>query len=815
MSFDNLDSSNRPPGAPDGTFTAADDDQRYRLIAESTRDLILVLDRTGVIVWASPSHLHVLGRAIASVVGHHVGEFLHPDDRERQRQVFAQRVESRGARRAEFRVQHMNGTYIPFESLGVPVLDARGETDSVIISARDITDRKAAEHRLQQIVQVLPAIVWTTDRDLNITSSDGAALPTTGIARGEMLGKSLRTVLEGDPVLQRALEAHEKVLAGASFSFETQWRGRDLLVTMEPLRDESGGLTGVVGIALDTTDQKIAERRYRTLFERNVAGVFRSTVSGRMLECNQAFARIFGYESPDEVLTAPAFDLYFTREDREALLNLLRTRGEAVNFESRLRRQDGTAVWVLMHERLVPNDDGEDTLEGTVVDITAKKLAEERIEYQAFHDSLTGLPNRFLFNDRLTHALAQARRHQRSAAVLFLDVDHFKIINDTMSHNAGDELLKAVAARLSAAIRVEDTVARIGGDEFVFIISELATGDAVASAAKVAEKVLETLRGHFMINGREIFISGSVGIAISPADGEDLDSLVKNADSAMYRAKELGRNGYQFHTPHSQRRAEVRLTLESGLRRALERDEFFLMYQPQVSLRTGKINGFEALLRWNRPSLGIVPPKDFIPLAEEIGLIVPIGEWVLWTASRQMRAWHLVGYPHLRLAVNLSPRQFQHDGLAAMVQRVLTETEMPADRLELEITETLSIHDSDLTFGRLTHFRSMGMSAALDDFGTGYSSLSHLRVLPIDTVKIDRSFIAEMTPGRPELAIVQAVITMAHSLHLRVVAEGVETEAQRNTLTDLGCDDMQGYIFSRPLHAVEAESLLREERLRG
>ena len=392
--------------------------------------------------------------------------------------------------------------------------------------------------------------------------------------------------------------------------------------------------------------------------------------------------------------------------------------------------------------------------------------------------------------------------------MLFLDLDHFKLINDTMAHSAGDELLRQVAERLTACLRADDTVARLGGDEFVFILPELDRADAAHGAAYVAEKVLAEVRRPFVIQARELFVTASIGIAIAPHDATDVETLVKNADSAMYRAKDLGRNTYQFHTPTAQRRAEVRLTLETALRRAVDRDELFLVYQPQVELATGRISGFETLLRWNRPGVGVVEPKDFIPLAEEIGSIVPIGEWVLATACRQMRKWHEAGHPELRLAVNLSARQFQHEKLTKMVEDVLAETGFDANRLELEITESLSIRDVDLTIGRLSHFRNLGIRASLDDFGTGYSSLGHLRFLPIDSVKIDRSFIVDLRDDGPDRMIVQAIVTMAQSLKLRVVAEGVETEEQRRILTELGCDELQGFVFSRPLCIAEVAKLL-------
>src|SRR5205085_4354562 len=414
-----------------------------------------------------------------------------------------------------------------------------------------------------------------------------------------------------------------------------------------------------------------------------------------------------------DIAGMPTCELYYNPIDRDEVITMLEARGELRNFERKFRRRDGHIVWALLNETLVhPQLGGDDILEGTIIDITARKLAEERMQYQAFHDSLTDLPNRFLLNDRLAVVLRQAKRHGRSAAVMFLDLDHFKLINDTMAHTAGDELLRAVSDRLTSCLRADDTVARIGGDEFVFILNEV---DQAAGAAKVAQKVLEAVRAPITIAGRELFVTASIRISIYPHDGVDSDTLVKNADSAMYRAKELGRNMYQFHTPVTQQRAEVRLTLETALRRALERNEFELYYQPQVEVATGQIVRLEALIRWNQPGFGLVEPKHFIPLAEEIGSIVPIGEWVLRTACKQLRDWQQRGFPSLGVSVNLSPRQFQHERLTAVVEEALEESDLDPRFLELEITESLSMRDSDLTVGRLTHFRAMGIRVSLDD----------------------------------------------------------------------------------------------------
>jgi diguanylate cyclase (GGDEF)-like protein/PAS domain S-box-containing protein len=661
------------------------------------------------------------------------------------------------------------------------------------------------EDGLRTIVDQLPATVWTIDADMRVTSSMGGGLRDLGIEPDQLVGRTLDDVYAGDERLESMLSLHRRALAGETIQNEQRWGVRDLYFRLQPLVDDLGTRLGALGISFDITGQKRAERRYQALFERNLAGVFRSTVSGDLIECNEAFARIFGYSASEEMRGSRTTELYCDATDRSDVIASLRSRGELRNFELRLRRRDGEVVWTLLNEMLVRGEAGEeDVLEGTIIDITARKLAEERMQYQAFHDSLTDLPNRFLFNERLNLVIAQARRHRRKAAVMFIDLDDFKLINDTMAHTAGDELLRGVAERLKACLRADDTVARIGGDEFVFIIPE--TGGS-AAAARAADRILESVRQPFVIHGRELFVSASVGIAMFPNDGQDAETLVKNADSAMYRAKEGGRNQFQFYTPLSQHRAEVRLTLETALRHALEREELFLLYQPQVEIATGRIIRFEALLRWLRPGVGVIEPAEFIPLAEEIGTIVPIGEWVLRTACAQLRKWQDAGLDS-GISVNLSPRQFQHDRLTRLIEDVLADTRADPRGVEVEITESLSMRDSDLTVSRLSYFRSLGMRVALDDFGSGYSSLAHVRYLPIDTVKIDRSFITGLDEIAAEKTIVQAIVTMAHALKMRVVAEGVETEAQRDILAELECDDIQGFVYSRPLPVDAATKLL-------
>jgi diguanylate cyclase (GGDEF)-like protein len=437
---------------------------------------------------------------------------------------------------------------------------------------------------------------------------------------------------------------------------------------------------------------------------------------------------------------------------------------------------------------------------------------EEHIRQMAYSDSLTGLPNRELFNELLHQALAQANRHRRPLAVLFLDLDRFKLINDTLGHAVGDQLLQSAARRLRECCRREgDIVARRGGDEFIILLPEL---DDLQEPARVAQKIVDAFGQVFVLPEHALFISTSVGVSVFPHDGRDEETLIRNADLAMYRAKEAGRNRYHLYTPAMDVQASRRLTLESGLRQALARGEFLLYYQPKVNIRTGQIASIEALARWRHPEFGMVPPAQFIPMAEETGVIVPIGEWVLYTACAQNKAWQKAGLPPLRISVNLSPRQFQQVDLAEMVERVLAATELEPRWLELEVTESLMLHDEEQAIVLLRRLSELGVQISIDDFGTGYSTFSYIKKLPIHTLKIDQSFVSDIDSNQNDAAIVTAMIRMAQSLQLNVIAEGVETEEQRFLLDALDCPEMQGHLYSQPMPAVELGKFLERLLLR-
>jgi diguanylate cyclase (GGDEF)-like protein/PAS domain S-box-containing protein len=716
------------------------------------------------------------------------------------------------ARRGPHQYRHRtkDGTVLDVEVTSFEFIS--GGRRSRLAIAQDITERKRAEDQLRiseeryrELFENAHDLVYTHDLEGRITAMNLAGVRISGYTNEELLGMPIQNLVVPDQI-EHGLEQMRKKLRGETQStfYELEILAKDghrvplELSTRLVYRD--GQPIGVQGIGRDMTDRKANEARYRVLFERNLAGVYRTTTDGRILDCNEACARIFGYGSREEFLTAEATDFYADRNERERVVQILRAQGSLSNTELRLRRRDGSVVWVLENVTLLNGD----TLEGTIIDITDRKHAQEQMEYQAYHDSLTGLPNRLLFRDRITVALAHAKRSGRNAAVMFLDLDQFKLVNDTLGHTVGDRLLQAIGSRLVNCVRAEDTVARMGGDEFTILLADLIDR---RGAAAVAQKVLEAVRHPVHVDQHELYVTTSIGMAIFPDDGPDAETLLKNADRAMYRAKDLGRDNFQFATPEFFDAADTRLVLERSLHHALDRDEFEVHYQPMVEIATGRVVAAEALVRWRHPEHGLMQPEEFIPIAEETQLIVPLGAWVLRTACAQMKKWHDAGHRSLRVAVNLSPRQFQDQQLTSVVERILADTGFPPTFLDLEITESTAMQNAELSLSILGRLKEMGIRISIDDFGTGYSSLSYLKRFPIDTVKIDQHFVRDLT--NDDMAIISAVISMARALNLRIIAEGVETEEQLAFLRREQCSEMQGFLFSQPLSAAEFEATLR------
>ena len=583
------------------------------------------------------------------------------------------------------------------------------------------------------------------------------------------------------------------------------------------VKDSLGNLLGIEGIIQDITDRKQAfqalreaERRYRSLFDNAIEGIFRTTPEGQYLDANPALARIYGYETVADLarsLCDIRAQLYVDPERRTEFMRIIKARGLISGFESQVYRKDGQIIWISENARAVTDEHGVvQHYEGTVEDITERKLYEKRIEQQANYDTLTGLANRSLLNDRLQQSIMTAALYGTRLAVIFVDLDRFKYINDSLGHHVGDQLLCEMSRRLSSCVREGDTVSRLGGDEFVLLLNGLGEVDAVAS---LMERLLEEITLPWITQSGQFDVTSSIGIALYPDDGSDAQTLLKHADSAMYRAKELGRNNFQFFTEELNAMMTERLELETGLRRALERNQFCLYYQPRVDIRTGAITGAEALLRWRVSDQEMMQPGKFIPVAEETGLIVPIGEWALREACQQNLAWQQAGLSPLVVAVNVSLRQFQRDDFLQTVSSVLQQTGLAAAALELEVTESSVMHNAERLIDMLSNIRALGVHISVDDFGTGYSSLSYLKRFPVDRLKIDRSFVQDILVDKDSEAIVRTIIALGHNLGLKLVAEGVESAEQVAYLLANGCDELQGFYYGRPMPAHEFELLLR------
>jgi diguanylate cyclase (GGDEF)-like protein/PAS domain S-box-containing protein len=583
------------------------------------------------------------------------------------------------------------------------------------------------------------------------------------------------------------------------------------------IRDASGQPAWIEGFIQDITERRRASdslneavRRYASIFEHATEGIFQTTPDGQYLNANPALARIYGHPSA-ESLIADLHDiqhqLYVVPERREEFVGLMQTHGLVHNFESQVYRRDGSIIWISENARAVIGADGEvQFFEGTVIDISERRQHEATLEHQATHDSLTGLPNRALLRSRIEQGIARARRDSHLVAIVFLDLDHFKLINDSLGHHVGDRLLLEVADRLVGSVSGHDCVARQGGDEFVVVLTEQHDKTGIVA---VVNALLDVISQPWVDEGQEYGLSCSVGISCYPQDGDDPDALLRAADTAMYKSKEAGRNTYHFFTPEFNLAISERLELENSLRHAIEREEFRVYYQPRIDSASGSIVGAEALIRWECPGKGLIAPDAFISIAEETGLIIPIGNWILREACRQNRVWQHAGLPPISVSVNLSPIQFRHQTLVQSVADALHAADLDPSYLELELTESFVMHDAERINIAMQAIKAIGVDIAVDDFGTGYSSLSYLKRFPVDRLKVDKSFVRDINVDPDDAAIVVAIITLGHALGLKVVAEGVETQAHLDFLRAHHCDELQGYFFSRPVPARELEAQLR------
>jgi diguanylate cyclase (GGDEF)-like protein/PAS domain S-box-containing protein len=709
------------------------------------------------------------------------------------------------------------------ESLSLTRLPSGG----LICVCRDITAGKRARRAaalLASVVEHSDDAIITKDLNGVVTSWNAAAQRLFGYQEQEMLGRPIQVLIPED-LMDEERRILERLRGGETIShYATKRRCKDgslvdMSLTVSPIRDDDGKVIGASKIARDISAQKAMEAAlYR---EKELAQVTLSSIGDAVITTDRdakitylnPIAQSMTGWSNDEAVGMP-LPLVFrvieastglpTRDP--VLVALAQNRIVGLATDSLLINRHGAQTAV--EDSAAPIHDRDGQIIGAVLifrDVSETRAMALRMAHLAQHDALTDLPNRVLLRDRIEQSTALARRHQHRCALLFIDLDHFKLVNDSLGHSAADYILVEVGRRLREAVRESDTVSRQGGDEFVVLLGEVAHPN---DAAHVATKILRSCAPPFMIDGQELIIGASVGIAVFPDDGPDVDALLRNADAAMYHAKQQGRNNFQFYSPGMNVRARERLTLKSELRRALSNGEFTLHYQPRVDVHTQAILGCEALIRWCHPDRGLVGPNEFIPAIEENGLIVPIGQWVMRAACRQLRDWRLAGASIVPVSINVSAAQFRRIDFYADLYQALVETHIEPQFLEIELTESTVMHDADATARVLHDLKNLGIRVSIDDFGTGYSSLSQLRRFPIDTLKIDQSFVQDLTTDPDDAAITGAIVNMAKSLRQQVVAEGVETIEQLNFLRALGCDQAQGYFFYRPLPAEAFSQLL-------
>ena len=681
----------------------------------------------------------------------------------------------------------------------------------------------SSEERFRSFVETISEWVWETDENFRFTYSSPKVSDLLGYHPSEIIGKTPFHLMPDEEARGIAVifENFAQFLQPFAFVENVNTHKTGHQITLEtggaPLLDDAGKCRGYRGISRDITDRKLAEEALRES-EATLRGFFNANaILMSVIELedsdfvyvmpNKRIADFYGL-SLEEMTGMRASGLGIPKEFIRYWLEVLRyclDVRETVTFEYEFPYRGNTYWYQASISMVFDSNAPRPRFSFAAVEVTQRKQAEQEIQQLAYFDTLTGLPNRVLMNDRLHQILAQSAREGWQVGILFLDLDRFKLINDTLGHAAGDSLLKAVAQRLSSRLRSSDTVARLGGDEFVVVLSAVKQEQDIAHTT---EEILGGFSAPFDIEGQDIYISASIGVAIFPLDGQDVGSLLRNADTAMYVAKESGRDNFQFFSQEMNNRAVERMSLERNLRKALERQEFTLFYQPQFDVQHGRIIGMEALLRWNHPEMGCISPGKFIPIAEETGLIVPIGEWVLRTACLQAKGWTDDGFSEICMAVNISGCQFKQNNLPQLVREVLSETGLNPANLELELTESILMENDSSAIDMLRELKTIGVRLAIDDFGTGYSSLTCLKHFPIDRLKIDQLFIKDITTNDDDASIADAIIALARSLRMDVIAEGVETREQVAFLKSRDCFEMQGFYFSRPVPADEACTLL-------
>jgi diguanylate cyclase (GGDEF)-like protein/PAS domain S-box-containing protein len=688
------------------------------------------------------------------------------------------------------------------------------------LSDLSLTNLKLSESRgqMEALINTLPDPVWLKDMEGVFLTCNHAFERLLGAPASAIIGKTDYDFFPAALADFFRQKDHEAILASTP-NINEEWvavAGSEKRILLETTKTSlpgvSGEPVGVLGIARDITERNRSEEYLHLMskvFYNSGEAILITDADRRILAVNREFTKLTGYSEAEAIGKNPKF-LSNGNTPRQVYQEMWDTLAESDFWQGELwdRRKTGEAFPKRLSISAVRDVEGKIVnYIGNFEDITQRKIAEDKIRYLAHHDALTGLPNRFSLHERMEQCIAFARRLDSSLAVMLIDLDHFKTINDTLGHNVGDQLLIQVAKRLQQSVRDSDIVARLGGDEFVVVLSRVEKSTDVID---VAGKIVARVAAPYTIAGHELRTSPSVGVCIYPDDATEIGDLIKNADIAMYHAKAVGRRNYQFYTEKMREEVAQRVTVEHELESALKNGEFVLHYQPQIELDTGRVVGVEALVRWQHPVRGLIPPCNFIPLAEETKLIIPLGKWILEAACRQLKRWHEDGLSDLHVSVNLSAIQFQDNMLPELIRQALAQFGLHARYLHLEITESMAMHHPETGIVMMNTLADIGVKLAIDDFGTGYSSLAYLKIFPVNIIKIDRSFVKDIETDENDAAICEITMLLAQKLGMLVVAEGVETTAQRQFLSNLGCQWVQGYLFSKPLPADMIKEYITE-----
>lgn len=773
----------------------------------------LLLDTDGQILLANPAMAALIG---AATMDTRFSDYLNPSDTLQAQQQIAAMLHTGQPQQLTASYPEPGSKPHAYLHLLIPIK----HDQQLIAILVQLHDQHAVLELQQQVLQLqtllnlifnhAPIVLWMTDRDGNMTFSEGAGLVDIGLRPEQIIGQSIFELYAEYPNI---LVATRKALQGQTVTTVMTMHDRIYHVHYQPMLSAQQQIIGCVGVASDITDVQNTLTQMQTLssaLEQTADLVMITDRAGRIEYVNPAFEQVTGYARDEVLLKSPAM-LNSGKQERSFYKNLWDTilAGDPFSEVFINKRKDNSIYYEEKTITPIRNNKGEIAhFVATGRDVSDRMRTQERMQFMAHHDALTKLPNRTLFMDRLWQAMTRSRWHKRMVAVVILDLDNFADLNARLGKTHCDQILQQLAKRLAGSVRTGDTVARFGSDEFAILLEDMA---AEKDVLQLAKKLLDSLIAPFVIDAQDHVATASLGVSIFPNDGEDADSLLRNADVAMHRAKNLGRNTYQFYSNELSARVFERLTLETALRHALLREEFFLLYQPQYDIRRHQIVGVEALLRWRHPELGIIAPYDFIPALEETGLIAPVGEWVIRQACLQSRQWEQAGVVDVVMSINLSGRQFNNPDFSKNIHAIIDSTQVNPALLELELTESMLMRNDSKTVSTLNSLHHLGVRIAIDDFGTGYSSLNYLRRFPISTLKIDRSFIRDIAEDADDAAIASAIIGMGKSLNLKIIAEGVDNQQQLELLQRQGCNLIQGNHLGSAMALADIERLLTRQ----